>query len=172
MNEETWTCPSCSRVLPLADRICPECRTTQVRPRMSGAFRKLPPADPPPPPAEPVEVNLPHVIKEARFNVPHESGPLWTSGVLLATEQGVFLLSEKDALDPAAVAATPLPPGPQRPGPNSLFFPRETIQRVVHDRLVGQFLEIEGKKVPLRFSPDGWKDVDAVCDKLGLAHQP
>lgn len=178
MNDETWTCPGCSRVAPLRERICPNCRTTQVRPRSSAILPKVPPAPAPgpaapAPAAPPRPVTFPFIIPDARYNLPVEGGgATWTSGSLVATEGGLSLINEKDGLDPAQASSWTLPPRAQRLAPHSFHVPKGLVVRIVHDMKVGQFLEIEGQRLPLRFSVQGWKDLDAVCDALGIPHQP
>jgi hypothetical protein len=162
MSQETWKCPTCAQEIPVSERLCPACKVTQVR-RPTAAEEAAEFI------AETAEIGLPHVIPEARFNVPLETGPAWSSGSLLVAESGFFLLSAKDGLDPAAVAAAP-PQVPGRLGALSFALPRAMIKRVVHDRLAGHFVEIEGKKFPLRLEAAGWKALDAACDLLGIAH--
>ena len=57
-------------------------------------------------------------------------------------------------------------------GPLSLFVARDRISRIVHHRLTGEFIEIQGgqgkKKIPLRLSKEGWTDLDVLCDQMGI----
>jgi hypothetical protein len=112
---------------------------------------------------------LPRVIPDARFSVPTDAGPVWASGSLLAAEGGIWLVSSKDPLDVAELPKTPAQV-PGRLGTLSFVLPRAMIARVVHDRLVGFFIEIPGKKVPLRLDVAGWKALDEALDLLGIAH--
>lgn len=160
MADETWKCPTCAQSIPVAERVCPTCKVTQVRlrPAAEEAAQFI---------AESVEIALPHVIPEARFNVPTETGSEWASGLLVADRPGIFLLSEKDGLSPeAALQAPPAVPG--RIAGRSFFAPLPMIKRIVNNRMVGQFLEIEGKRIPLRLDVAGWKALGAVCLKLGV----
>ena len=51
----------------------------------------------------------------------------------------------------------------------SIFIPRARITRVLHSRLTGEFIELQGKqKLPLRLPAAGWTDLDVVCDQLGI----
>jgi hypothetical protein len=45
------------------------------------------------------------------------------------------------------------------------------ITRVVHDRLIGQFIELVGNKVPLRLDVAGWKALDEAAEELGIPHR-
>ena len=162
MPEETWKCPSCKQEFPVSERVCPVCKVTQMRYRDTGEeaaeFS-----------AESAEILLPHILPEVRFNIPLEAGAAWSSGILFVTEAAFYLLSAKDALDLAALTASP-PKVPGLCGPLSFAIPKSMIKRVVHDRMIGQFIEIEGKKIPIRLDAAGWKTLDAVCDRLGIAH--
>ena len=164
MSQETWKCPTCAQEIPVSERLCPGCKVTQVRRPSAAAAEE---------PAEFIagtaEIGLPHVIPEARFNIPLETGPAWSSGSLIVAESGFFLLSSKDAGDAAALSAS-APQVPARIGTLSFAIPRAMVKRVVHDRMAGQFIEIEGKKFPLRLDAPGWKALDAACELLGIAH--
>src|SRR5262249_13180246 len=121
------------------------------------------------PPAESVEVPFPFTLKEARFNLPMEKGAVWTSGRVMVVPAGFFFLSEKDSIDDAALAQSP--PAASGPvGAVSIFVPRERITRVIHTRLIGEFVELTTKqKIPLRLPAAGWADLDVICDQLGIA---
>jgi hypothetical protein len=159
---DTWKCPTCAQSWPDTERVCPGCKVTRIRPRPATeeAAEFL---------ADTTEIHLPHVVPEARFNIPLEAGAAWSSGSLVVTEGGVYLLSSKDGLDPDTVSKTP-PQLPGRLGTLSFAIPRAMIKRVVHDRLIGQFIEIEGKRFPLRLDVAGWKALDAACDLAGIPH--
>ena len=162
MTEETWKCPGCGQSYPVTERVCPGCKVTQVRRRPAAEEQAqfIP---------ETTEIQLPHVIPEARFSIPVETGGTWASGPLVAAEEGFFLLSAKDALAPEEVVKTP-PAVPGRLGTLSFAIPVRMIKRIVHDKMVGQFIELEGKRVPLRLDVAGWKALDVVCDRLGIPH--
>lgn len=162
MADETWKCPSCAQYFPVSERVCPTCKVTQVRRRPAAE-------EPAQFIASSAEIRLPHVIPDARFSLPMDTGATWASGPLVVTEGGLFLLSAKDGLDPETAVRTP-PQVPSRLGDLSFAIPVTMIKRVVHDRLVGQFIEIEGKRVPLRLDVPGWKALDACCDRLGIPH--
>ena len=161
MSQETWPCPTCAQAIPVTERVCPTCKVTQIR-------RRPPTEEEAQFLADTVEITLPHVIPEARFNVPTETGPEWSSGILLASEAGVFFLSSKDGFSPDQVVQAP-PATPGRIGGRSFFAPLGMIKRIVNSRLSGQFLELEGKKIPVRLDAAGWKALDSVCAKLGVA---
>ena len=43
--------------------------------------------------------------------------------------------------------------------------------RLIHHKLTGYFIEVQGRqKIPLRLSPEGWTDLDVICDQLGIPH--
>jgi hypothetical protein len=165
MPEGTWDCPQCGQMYSLDEPSCPVCRITRDNRHVIGKVTQIRTPKPPP---EKVEVAFPVFMKEARFNLPLDKGAVWSSGSVAATAGGFFLLSEKDGLDAAALAAAPAPPaGPV--GPTSLFIPREVISRIVHQKLIGEFIEIQGRqKIPLRLPPAGWADLDVICDQLGI----
>jgi hypothetical protein len=167
MSAETWVCPGCGQRFAPDVRVCPLCKVTQVwrRPAPAGAEEKAVFS------LEAVEVPLPLTLAEARFNVPADTGPTWTSGRVVVTEAGLYFLSEKDALTPEQVVASVPPAVPGRVAALSLFLPRALVARVVHDRLVGFFVESQGQRIPLRLAAEGWKMLDAACDKLGIAHK-
>jgi hypothetical protein len=121
--------------------------------------------------AEKVEVQLPLAVPDARFNLPTDTGPVWASGTLVLADAGLFLLSQKDGLQAEAVLKA-IPPAPGRIAATSLYLPRGLIQRIVHDRLVGFFVEeSSGKRIPLRLEAAAWKAVDAACAALGIARR-
>jgi hypothetical protein len=155
-------------VFPADTRMCPQCRVTQVRRRTSGSFGQVvKPEEKKAPEPAPVAVKLPHIIRDVRFNLPFKTGAVWTSGALVALEAGIILLSEKDKLKPEDVAAAPPPQG-ARVATNSFFVDKGIITRVVHDSLRGFFIEAEGRKLPLRLAAPQWREMDAVCDLLGI----
>jgi hypothetical protein len=161
MSQDTWQCPTCAQAIPVSERVCPTCKVTQVRQRTAGEEEAQFLTDT-------VEITLPHAIPEVRFNVPTETGSEWASGLLLASEAGIFLLSSKDGLSPdQVIPAAPAAPG--RLGARSFFAPVGMVKRIVNSRLSGQFLELEGKKIPLRLDAPGWKALDQVCRMLGVA---
>jgi hypothetical protein len=87
---------------------------------------------------------------------------------VLATAAGLFLLSEKDPVDVDALTAQP-PAAAGPVGALSIYVPRDKISRIVHHRLSGEFIELQGKqKIPLRLSPAGWTDLEVLCDQLGI----
>lgn len=165
---ETWTCPRCGQILPLSDAACQVCRITRENRGVVG--RIATPERTPKPPPEKVEIPFPFTIREARFNLPLASGSVWSSGTVLCVTEGLFLVSEKDGLDPAALAAQP--PAAAKPvGPTSIFIHRTQLSRVVHHKLTGYFIEVKGpQKIPLRLEAQGWSDLDVVCDQLGIPH--
>jgi hypothetical protein len=164
----TWICPRCGQKLPLNEPSCRVCLITRIDRDVIGKI-KTPERTLKPPPA-PVEVRFPCVIKEARFNLPLPTGTVWSSGILLAIEQGLFLLGERDGLQTAPLIAQP-PAAAGPVGPTSIFIPKANISRVIHEKLIGHFLEIQGKrKIPLRLEPSGWEDLDLLCNAFGIAH--
>ncbi len=166
MAEETWTCPGCAQKFPLSTRVCPYCMVTQVRRRETRAAEEKAEFT-----AEQVDVQLPLAVPGARFSVPTDAGPVWTSGALVLADPGVFMLAEKDRLDAGELVRTP-PAAPGRLGTVSLYLPKGLVKRIVHNRLVGFFVEeSSGQKIPLRLEAAAWKAVDAACDKLGIPHQ-
>ncbi|HEV3026231.1 MAG TPA: hypothetical protein VG457_01580 [Planctomycetota bacterium] len=166
MAEDTWKCSKCGQLYPLSQNSCPICFITRENRTVIGKA-SVARFDKPPP--EKVEVPYPFIIKEARFNLPLDRGAVWSSGRVMVTEAGLFLLSEKDPVDADALAAHP-PAAAGTVGPLSLYIPREKISRILHHRLTGEFIEIGGKqKIPLRLSSSGWTDLDVLCDQLGIA---
>jgi hypothetical protein len=161
MSQETWQCPTCAQSIPVSERVCPTCKVTQIRRRPADEEEAHFLTDT-------VEITLPHAIPEARFNVPTQTGAEWASGILLFSGAGIFLLSSKDGLSPDQVIQD-APSAPGRIGERSFFAPVGMVKRIVNSRLSGQFLELEGKKIPLRLDAPGWKALDAVCQKLGIA---
>lgn len=165
MPEGTWTCSKCGQIYSLAEPSCPVCHITRENKDVVGKITRFRTPKPAP---EAVEVAFPITIKEARFNLPLDKGAVWASGSVMATEPGFFLLSEKDPVDAAALAANP-PAAAGPVGPLSLYVPRAAISRILHQKLVGEFIELHGKqKIPLRLSAAGWADLDVVCDRLGI----
>lgn len=165
MPEGTWKCSKCGQLYSLAEPSCTICRITRENRHVVGKIETLRSPKPPP---ETVEVSLPFSIKEARFNLPLDRGAVWSSGLVMVTEAGFFLLTEKDGLDAASLAARP-PAAAGPVGPFSIFIPRASISRVVHHRLTGEFIEIAGRqKIPLRLFAAGWTDLEVLCDQLGI----
>jgi hypothetical protein len=166
MSEATWTCESCGQIYALSEAACPVCRITRENRHVVG---KIETTRSPKPAPEKVEVPFPFTLRDARFNLPMDKGAVWASGTVMITEAGFFLLSDKDTLDTAALAQNaPAAAGPV--GKLSLFVPRSTVTRIIHTRLVGEFIELQGRrKIPLRLAPAGWTDLDVICDQLGIA---
>lgn len=160
MAEETWKCPACHETVSASERVCPLCKTTRADPRPDAEEPALFLA-------ETVAIELPHVIPEVRFSVPTESGPEWSSGLLVAVETGLAFLSPKDGVSAEQFLAA-IPGFPGRIGPHSFYATLAIIRRLVNHKLTGQFLEVEGNRLPLRFDAAGWKAIDAVCARLGI----
>lgn len=166
---DTWTCPNCGQMLPLSEPSCKVCRVTRENRGVVG--RIATPERTAKPPPEIVEISFPFTIRDARFNLPLPTGSLWSSGFLLCIPQGFFLVSDKDGLDPAALAAHP-PETATPVGPTSIFVHRSQISRVVHHKLIGFFVEVKGpKKIPLRLETKGWADLGVVCNQLEIPHE-
>ena len=166
MPEGTWTCSKCGQIYSVAESSCTVCHITRENRHVIG---KIEAVRSPKPPPETVEVAFPFFIKDARFNLPLDKGAVWSGGMVMATAAGLFLLTEKDGLDTAALAQRP-PAAAGAVGPLSIFVPRAVISRIVHHRLTGEFIEIQGRqKIPLRLMPGGWTDLDVICDQLGIA---
>jgi hypothetical protein len=169
MAEGTWTCSKCGQIYPLSENSCSVCHITRENRAVIGEVTSVR-FDMPPP--EPVEVPFPFTIKEARFNLPMDKGAVWASGRVVVTSAGLFLLSDKDgAVSADALAANP--PAAAGPiGSLSIFIPLDKITRILHHRLIGEFIEVHGKqKIPLRMPATGWTDLDVICDQLGIARQ-
>jgi len=165
MAEGTWKCSKCGQLYSYAENSCPICFITRENRTVIG---KASAARFDKPLAEKVDVVFPFTIKEARFNLPMDRGAVWSSGRIMVTDAGFFLLSEKDPVDAAALAARP-PAAAGPVGPLSLYIPRDKISRIVHHRLTGEFMEIGGKqKIPLRMTTAGWTDLDVLCDQMGI----
>lgn len=162
MDRATWTCPGCGQKFAADVRVCPLCKVTQVLRRAAPAEEERAVFS-----TDDLEVELPLTLPGARFSVPTEQGPFWTSGALAACEAGLFLLSERDGVAPEEAVRQP-PGGPGRVAPLSLFLPRRFVRRVVHHRLTGYFIEVPDTKIPLRLDPAGWKALDAACRRLGI----
>lgn len=165
MPEETWTCSKCGQIYPLSDASCPVCHVTRENRHVIGRITQVRTPKPAP---DRVEVPFPFTLKDARFNLPLDQGAVWSSGRLVVVGTGVLVISDKDKLDADALAANP--PAAAGPiGPTSIFIPRAVISRIVHSRLTGEFIEIQGKqKIPLRLPAAGWTDLDVICDQLGI----
>ena len=165
MPEGTWTCSNCGQIYSLAEPACTICRITRENRDVVGKIETIRTPKPPP---ESVEVVFPIFFKDARFNLPLDKGAVWASGKLMVIALGFFLLSDKDPLDAAALAANP-PSAAGPVGSTSMFIPRAIISRILHSRLTGEFIEIQGKqKIPLRLPPAGWTDLDVLCNQLGI----
>lgn len=161
----TWKCSKCGQIYPLTQNSCPVCFITRENRTVIG---KVSAARFDKPLPEPVEVPFPFTIKEARFNLPMDRGAVWSSGKVVAVAAGFFLLSEKDPVDADALAARP-PAAAGPVGSLSIYIPRDRISRIVHHRLTGEFIEVQGKqKIPLRLTAAGWTDLDVICDQLGI----
>lgn len=162
-----WTCPRCGQMYRFEDPACPVCRITRENRDVVGKTsveRSLVK------PAEAVEVHLPYVIQDARFNLPTPDGKtVWAGGWVAAGEAGLFLVGANDGLDPRAVAAA-APAALGALGPTSLFLPPRDVRRLVHEKLVGYWLETSVGKIPLRLPKDAWAELDALCDHLGIRH--
>lgn len=168
MSAGTWKCTGCGQVYSLAEASCPICRITRIDRHVIGKIEtpeRTAKAAP-----EKIDVSFPFTLKDARFNLPLDKGAVWSSGCVLATEAGLFLVSEKDGLDLGALSgAPPAAAGPV--GSLSIFVPRAAISRVVHHKLTGEFIEVNGRqKIPLRLAPAGWADLNIICDQLGIVH--
>lgn len=162
-----WNCPSCGQIYHLDQPACPVCRITRDNREVVGKVSVERPLEKPP---QDVEVHLPYVLKEARFNLPTADGQtLWSSGWLAVGEAGLFLVSEKDGLDPKEVAQR-RPAAAEAVGPTSLFVPVQDVLRVVHERLIGYWIETAGGKIPLRLPKESWEELDALCDHHGIRH--
>ncbi|HEX7896570.1 MAG TPA: hypothetical protein VF950_02340 [Planctomycetota bacterium] len=162
-----WNCPSCGQLYRLDEPACPVCRITRENRDVIGKTSVVRAIEKE---AEDVEVHLPYVIQEARFNIPVPGGQLvWASGALAAGEAGFFLVSDKDGRDPKEVAlARPLVPGAI--GPTSYFIPAASVVRVVHERLIGYWFELKDRKIPLRLPKEAWDELDLLCDHFGIKH--
>ena len=168
MTAGTWKCTKCGQIYSMAESSCSLCHLTRENRHIVGKIET--PDRAPKPPPEKVDVVFPFILKDARFNIPLDKGAVWSSGCALATEAGLFLISEKDALDLDALSRTP-PDAAGPVGPLSIFIPRAQISRLIHHKLTGYFIEVQGKqKIPLRLMPTGWNDLDVICDQLGIPH--
>lgn len=168
MAEGTWTCSRCGQIYPMTESGCPVCHITRENRDVIGKVSATRFAAPV---AEKVEVPFPFTIKEARFNLPLEKGAVWASGRVMVVEAGFFLISDKDSIDADALAANP-PAAAGQVAALSIYVPRAKITRIMHSKLVGEFIELQGKqKIPLRLPPSGWTDLDVLCDQLGIARQ-
>ena len=70
---DRWTCPQCGQLYRLDDPSCPVCRITRDNRDVIGktsVVRKIEKE------AQDVEVHLPHLIKEARFNIGRTESPV------------------------------------------------------------------------------------------------
>jgi hypothetical protein len=166
-SPDRWNCPQCGQLYRLDEPACPVCRITRENRGVIGKTSVLRTIEKE---AQDVEVHLPYVIKEARFNIPALDGQMiWASGALAAGEAGFFLVSEKDGRDPKEVALSrPLVPGAI--GPSSYFIPAASVARVVHERLIGFWIELADRKIPLRLPKEAWEELDLLCDHFGIRH--
>jgi hypothetical protein len=168
MTSDThWKCPSCGQIYGVDDPSCPVCRITRDHRDRIGKTSVERSIEKP---REAVEVRLPYVIQEASFNLPTADGKsLWTGGCVAAGEAGLFLLGAKDGLDPQEVARS-RPAASGALGPTSLFLAPADVLRLVHERLIGFWLETSLGKIPLRLPKGGWEELDALCDHHGIRH--
>lgn len=166
-SPDLWNCPRCGQLYRLDEPSCGVCRVTRENRDVIGKTSVLRSIEKE---AQAVEVHLPYVIQEARFNLPLADGQsLWTHGCVAAGEGGLYLISENDGLDPLEVARG-LPPGPAAVGSASVFLPAETIVRIVHEKLIGFWIEFADRKIPLRLPKGGWEELDLLCDHFGIRH--
>ena len=164
---DRWTCPQCGQLYRPDEPSCPVCRITRDNRDVIGKTSVQRTIEKE---AQDVEVHLPYLIKEARFNIPRPDGQtVWAGGTLAAGEAGLFLVSEKDGRDPKEVALT-RPRGAGAVGPNSYFVPAEAVVRVVHERMIGYWIELADRKIPLRLPKEGWEELDLLCDHFGIRH--
>jgi hypothetical protein len=165
--ETHWNCPVCGQIYRLDEPACAVCHITREKRDVIGKVSVVRPIEKP---AEAVQVTLPYVIKEASFNLTMPDGAkLWASGWLAAGETGFFLVGAKDGLDPKEIART-RPAGRGFLGPASMFVPASEVRRVVHERLIGFWIELTDGKIPLRLPKDAWAELDALCDHHGIRH--
>lgn len=164
---DRWTCPKCGQLYRQDEPACPICRITRENRGVIGKTSVERAIEKPP---EAVEVHLPYVIKDVSYNLSLTDGTsVWTSGCLLATEAGLFLLGAKDGIT-ADQAAAARPRKMSALGPTSIFLPPPAIARVVHERLIGFWIELPGRKIPLRLPKGAWEELDVLCDHFGIRH--
>ena len=166
-SSDRWTCPQCGQLYRFDEPSCPVCRITRENRGVIGKTSVIRTIEKE---AQPVEVHLPYVIREARFNLRTSDGQtVWTSGSIAAGEAGLFLLSEKDGLDPKEAAAS-RPRAASILGPTSIFLPPGDVVRVVHEKLIGFWIELGDHKIPLRLPKEAWEELDLLCDHFGIRH--
>lgn len=164
---DLWKCPGCGQLLRYEEPSCKICRITRDNRGVIGKTSVQRTIEKPP---EAVEVHFPYVIKDVSYNLSLTDGTsVWSSGCLAAGPAGLFLLSAKDGLDPATTAAS-RPRGMSALGPASVFLPPAAIVRVVHERLVGYWIELKERKISLRLPKEAWEELDALCDHFGIRH--
>lgn len=164
---ERWNCPSCGQLYRHDEPSCPVCRITRDRRNVIGKTSVQRTIEKPP---EAVEVHLPYVIKDASYNLARTDGSsVWSSGCLVAAEAGLFLLGAKDGISVEQAAAT-RSRSPAALGPASIFLPPSAVARVVHERLIGYWIELKDRKIPLRLPKEAWEELDALCDHFGIRH--
>jgi hypothetical protein len=165
-SPDLWNCPRCGQLYRLDEPSCNVCRITRENRDVIGKTSVLRTIEKE---AQAVEVHLPYVIQEARFNLPLSDGQsVWTSGWIAAGEAGLYLVSAKDGLDPKEAALAGPPAGPL--GPTSVFLPPEAVGRVVHEKLIGYWIELVDRKIPLRLPKEAWEELDLLCDHFGIRH--
>jgi hypothetical protein len=172
MTLERWTCPRCGQLYRLDEPSCPICHVTRENRDVVGRIetRRAARAAPAPPRPPSAPASFPAVLREARFNLPLPDGStVWTAGVLLVTDAGLFLLSEKDGADVDDFARKS-PRSVMPVGTMSLFLPPSAVRRVVHERLAGHFVETQDAKIPLRLPAPAWEELDGFLDRLKIAH--
>lgn len=166
-SSDLWSCPRCGQLYRLDEPSCPVCRITRENRDVIGKTSVVRGIEKE---AQDVEVHLPYVIPEARFNLPLADGQsVWTHGWVAAGEAGLFLVSEKDGFDPKDVAVR-APRALGACGPTSYFLPPEAVSRVVHEKLIGYWIELADRKIPLRLPKGGWEELDLLCDHFGIRH--
>jgi len=166
-SSDLWNCPRCGQLYRLDEPSCGVCRVTRENRDVIGKTSVVRSIEKE---AQAVEVHLPYVIQEARFNIPAPDGQMvWASGALAAGEAGFFLLSEKDGRDPKDVALS-RPLGSGAVGPSSYFVAAASVVRVVHEKLIGFWIELADRKIPLRLPKGGWEELDLLCDHFGIRH--
>ena len=164
---DRWTCPSCGQLYRFDEPACPVCRITRDRRNVVGKTSVERSIEKP---REAVEVHLPYAIKDVSYNLSLRDGTsVWSSGTLAATPSGLFLLGAKDGISVEKAAS--LRPGAMAAlGPTSIFLPPAAVVRVVHERLVGYWIELKDRRIPLRLPKGAWEELDALCDHFGIRH--
>jgi hypothetical protein len=164
---DLWKCPGCGQPLRNDEPSCKICRITRDNRGVIGKTSVRRTIEKPP---EAVEVHLPYVIKDVSYNLARTDGTsVWSSGSLVATEAGLFLLGAKDGITPDQAAAA-RPRKMSALGPASIFLPPSAIGRIVHERLIGYWIELPDRKIPLRLPKEAWEELDVLCDHFGIRH--